>query len=121
MPEGCRLFQRPRGSRHLSAAAPLSQHSLSTQQCQGHNRRARVHVTCELSGEGGLAGPTLAHTLWMCWCWCWCWRAGVGGGDLVICYWDVLVDAAAVRWTTANGGAWACDDAVAAEDDNARA
>ena len=61
----------------LSSSA--SQHSLSTQQfrrCQGHNRRARVHVTCELSGEGGLAGPTLAHTLWMCWCWCWRRRSG---------------------------------------------
>jgi hypothetical protein len=47
LPEGCRMFQRPRD---LSA--------LSTQEAP--RPQLRVHVTCDLSGEGRLAAP-LSH------------------------------------------------------------
>ena len=97
------MFQRPRDL----SAAPLSTHSaLSAQrsqqfrQCQGHNRRAQVHVTCELSlrsGEGGLAAPlsrshaldvlvlvlvlVLLEEIWFigraCACACACWQRSV--------------------------------------------
>lgn len=84
LPKGCRMFQRPRD---LSAPLSASQHSLRPQQfrqCQGHNRRARVHVTCELSGEGGLAAP-LSLTRFGC-----AGGAGVGGGGGDLGYWTCL-------------------------------
>ena len=105
LPKGCRMFQRPRDL----SAAPLSLSALTSALISSGGAKAttvaRVHVTCELSGEGGLAAP-LSLTRFGCA------GAGVGGvGDLV--YWTCLcllaIDAA-VRWTTANG-AWACDDA----------
>ena len=57
LPKGCRMFQRPRDL----SAAPLSLSALTSALISSGGAKAttvaRVHVTCELSGEGGLAAP----------------------------------------------------------------
>jgi len=85
LPKGCRMFQRTRDlSAPLISLSALTSALISSGGAKA-TTVARVHVTCELSGEGGLAAP-LSLTRFGC--------AGAGagvvggGGDLV--YWTCL-------------------------------
>ena len=107
LPKGCRMFQRTRDlSAPLISLSALTSALISSGGAKA-TTVARVHVTCELSGEGGLAAP-LSLT-----------RFGCAGAVVLLeeiwfigraCACLLAAIDAAVRWTTANG-AWACDDA----------